>query len=67
MFEEIVKNMSIHELNQQQKRDEATYTTAEELGEHWKLLLGDSCERIKEIESNSVGRYARICNATVVP
>lgn len=31
-----------------------TYTTDEAQGERWRLLLGDSCERIKEIEADSV-------------
>lgn len=32
-----------------------TYTTNEETGKNWRLLLGDSCERLAEIESESVG------------
>jgi len=32
-----------------------TYTTAEESGKNWRLLLGDSCERLAEIETESVG------------
>lgn len=32
-----------------------TYKTDEETGKNWRLLLGDSCERLAEIESNSVG------------
>lgn len=55
MFEEIVKNMSVHELNQQQKRDEAAYTEDERSGDGWVLKLGDSCKRIKEIDDNSIG------------
>lgn len=31
------------------------YPTAEECGEDWKYLLGDSCERVKELETASVG------------
>lgn len=30
------------------------YVTAEEIGEGWTLLLGDSCERLAEIRTNSV-------------
>ena len=37
---------------QEQVRD---YTTNESHGEGWRLLLGDSCERISEIETDSVG------------
>lgn len=55
MFDEIVKRMSIHELNKQSERKEAEYTTNEAHGKGWRLLLGDSCERIKEIEAESVG------------
>lgn len=32
-----------------------TYTTNEESGKNWRLLLGDSCERLAEIETESVG------------
>ena len=31
------------------------YTTGEESGTDWRLLLGDSCERLAEIEAESVG------------
>lgn len=31
-----------------------TYTTAEESGKNWTLKLGDSCERLAEIDENSV-------------
>ena len=31
-----------------------TYTTAEESGTNWTLKLGDSCERLAEIDENSV-------------
>jgi DNA modification methylase len=33
---------------------DATYLTAEESGSTWRLLLGDSCERLAEIEADSV-------------
>lgn len=32
-----------------------TYTTADEYGDNWHLMLGDSCERLGEIEDNSIG------------
>jgi DNA modification methylase len=32
-----------------------TYTTGDEHGENWHLMLGDSCERLGEIEDNSIG------------
>lgn len=31
------------------------YVTADEVGDHWHLMLGDSCERMAEIPDNSVG------------
>lgn len=34
--------------------DPETYMTAEESGSGWRLLLGDSCERLGEIPDNSV-------------
>ena len=55
MFENIVSKMNIHELNRKQKRNTMEYKEDEERGDGWNLMLGDSCERIKEIESNSVG------------
>lgn len=55
MFEEIVKNMSVHELNKKQARDKAQYFEDEKSGDGWTLKLGDSCTRIKEIASDSVG------------
>lgn len=55
MFDEIVKHMNIHELNRQTERKEAVYQTATEHGKHWTLMLGDSCERIKEIGNEMVG------------
>lgn len=33
---------------------DATYQTDEAAGERWRLLLGDSCERLAEIETGSV-------------
>jgi len=35
--------------------DPAEYVTDEAQGQHWRLLLGDSCERMAEIETDSVG------------
>lgn len=55
MFDEIVKKMSVHELNRHQKRDEMEYKTDEANGDGWKLMLGDSCELIKDIKSDSIG------------
>jgi hypothetical protein len=33
---------------------DAPYVTAEESGKGWKLLLGDSCERLAEVSTDSV-------------
>jgi len=55
MFEELVRESTVYQTVTQQVRDEMTYTTNEESGPGWRLLMGDSCERIKEIETGSVG------------
>ena len=55
MFENIVSKMNIHEINKKQKRNTMEYKEDEEHGDAWQLMMGDSCERIKEIESNSIG------------
>ncbi len=55
MFDEIVKHMKIHELNKVAVKSESEYTTDEKSGTNWRLMLGDSCERVKEIETGTVG------------
>jgi len=55
MFENIVRHMSVHELNKRQERDVMTYKTDDANGDGWKIMLGDSCERIKEIAPDSIG------------
>ena len=55
MFDQIVKHMKIHELNRQTERSEAAYKTEDRYGKDWRMMLGDCCERIKEIEPKSVG------------
>lgn len=35
--------------------DAGTYDTDEAAGDGWKMLLGDCCERLKELETGSVG------------
>jgi len=35
--------------------DKFEYATLDEEGDGWKLLLGDSCERLEEVEDGSVG------------
>lgn len=55
MFEGIVKHMAVYAAVKKQERTEMTYKTDEASGNGWRLMLGDSCERIKEIEADSVG------------
>lgn len=55
MYSQIIQNMSSHELYKQAKRIESDYKMTIEKGENYTAILGDSCERIKEIESNTVG------------
>lgn len=55
MFESIVRKMSVHELSRQQRREEMEYKTADAEGDGWRMMLGDSCERIKEIQDGTVG------------
>lgn len=55
MFSELVREMSIYQTVTKQERNEMTYKTDDARGGAWHLMLGDSCERIKEIESDSVG------------
>jgi DNA modification methylase/superfamily II DNA or RNA helicase len=56
MFDNIVRKMSVHELNvSKQRRNEMDYKTGEASGKAWRLMLGDSCERIKEIPDNTIG------------
>jgi len=33
--------------------DQQPYVTADETGEGWRLMLGDSCERLAELDDNS--------------
>ena len=55
MFDEIVKHMNVHELSKVAVRSVSDYKEGIEEGEGWKLMLGDSCERIKEVADNSIG------------
>lgn len=34
--------------------EDYAYTTSEAHGNHWKMLMGDSCERIAELKDNSI-------------
>lgn len=55
MFDQIVKHMSVHTINQQSQRKDAAYLVETAEGNNWKLMLGDSVERLKEIPDGSVG------------
>lgn len=55
MFDGIIEEMNIHELNRKCERKEAEYAEDQATGNGWTLNLGDSCERIKEIPDNSIG------------
>lgn len=55
MMGELVKAMGNLELAIGSDREEMDYQTAAEHGQAWKLLLGDCVERIREVQSESVG------------
>jgi DNA modification methylase/superfamily II DNA or RNA helicase len=56
MFNGLVKEMSIYTaVNKQQRRSEMEYQEKEVKGNYWTMMLGDSCERIKELKDDSVG------------
>ena len=58
MFDEIVKNMSVHELNKSGQRVEMEYQEKTKEGPGWRMMLGDACVRLKEVEDDSVGLSA---------
>jgi hypothetical protein len=55
MFDGIIEEMNIHELNRKCERKEAEYVEDSATGKGWELKLGDSCQRIKEIPDSSIG------------
>lgn len=56
MKEEMLsRTSSIREDFDMTARDEASYLEQTKMGEGWTMMLGDCVERIKEIESDSVG------------
>jgi DNA modification methylase len=55
IFQNITENMAIHELNRRSQRSEMEYREGETRGENWTIHLGDSCEILKKIDSNSIG------------
>jgi DNA modification methylase len=56
MVDELVKNAAEYarEEIEDMKPQDFVYATDEHTGDGWRLLLGDSCERIAEIPENSV-------------
>ena len=55
MFDQIIENMNVHELNRKAHKDEAAYIEDEASGGGWVLKLGDSVKRIKEIADDTIG------------
>ena len=56
MFANIIKHMSEYiNLENKSERNVMEYRTDATSGDGWQLLLGDSCERIKEIGPETVG------------
>jgi superfamily II DNA or RNA helicase len=56
LFDGLVREMSVYEeVNKRQERNTMDYKKDDARGNGWHLMLGDSCERIKEIAENSVG------------
>jgi len=57
MSKELIKNVAQYEKEEIDDGDEGReeYTTAEASGKNWRLLLGDSCERLGELEEASIG------------
>jgi DNA modification methylase len=51
---ENIQQFELAEIGNGQAEKEWQYETNEASGDGWKILLGDSCERMKEIESESV-------------
>lgn len=56
MSAELVANITNFEREeiQSSQRDVAVYRTDEKSGDNWRMLLGDSTERLKEMEDNSI-------------
>jgi DNA modification methylase len=56
MYDNVIRHMKVYvNFDIQSKRDVMDYKQDTVKGEGYTLMLGDSCERIKEIESDSVG------------
>lgn len=50
-----IRDMSNHELYVKTERNEVDYKTEKQEGNNWTAYLGDSCEVLKQIESDSIG------------
>ncbi len=55
MFDGIIEEMNIHELNRKSERKLAAFEENQETGKGWTLKQGDSITRVKEIPDNSIG------------
>lgn len=56
MFEGIVKHMQIHmDVSSSKKRTVMDYESETHEQDGWTMMLGDSCERIKDIPDDSIG------------
>lgn len=63
IFEEIVANMNIHELQQKTiTKEEMDYRMDTHIEDYWSVMLGDTSERIYEMEDGSID-----CVMTSVP
>jgi DNA modification methylase len=56
MTKEVIKHMNIHDLSEASKTKKQTtdYKEAKETSEYWRLLLGDSCQRVNELKDHSI-------------
>jgi DNA modification methylase len=56
MTKEVIKHMSIHDLSKAKQTVKKTsgYKEDEHKEEYWKILLGDSCKRVKELIDRSI-------------
>ncbi len=55
MFDQLIKEMDIYNTINQTKTQIMDYQEKDKIGDGWKFMLGDSCERIKEIKDESIG------------
>jgi DNA modification methylase len=55
IFENISRNMAVHELNKKTERKTMEYIQMDKSGNDWKIYLGDSIEVLKTIDDNIIG------------